>query len=308
MKLPEELQFIQNSRLPQRSTAARLDDKVCVITGTTSGIGYEAAKQLAKGGAHLVMICRNCDKANAVQEQLAADFGATIDVFTADFQHLAEVQRAAQEISQKYPAVQILINNAGVFNRRRQLTPDGNEMTFGVIHLASFLLTNLLLENLKNGAPSRIINVSSEAHRFGGLNLKDLDWRKRPYIGLLAYGAAEIAQIHTSARLAEQLQDSGVTVNEIHPGAVKSNIGMNNGLFYRTYKRYILQWFLKDPIKSAKAIYYLAAAPELESTTGKYFNLTIEEKPAWYAVKSKLRQQVWDQSIRLIQPYLKENQ
>lgn len=306
MKLPEELQFIQNNRLPQHSTTARLDGKICVITGTTSGIGYEAAKQLAIGGAHLVMICRNPDKAAAVQQQLAADHGATADVFIADFQILAEVQRAALEIKEKYPQIQILINNAGVFNRRRQLTPDGNEMTFGVIHLASFLLTRLLIDNLKNGAPSRVINISSEAHRFGGLNLRDLDWHKRPYIGLLAYGAAEIAQIHTSAMLANQLKGSGVTVNEMHPGAVRSNIGMNNGLFYRLYKRYILQWFLKDPTESAKAIYYLATAPELEAVTGNFFNQTIEEKPAWYAVKPEISQQVWDQSEVLIKPYMKE--
>jgi NAD(P)-dependent dehydrogenase (short-subunit alcohol dehydrogenase family) len=307
MKLPEELQFIQNNMLPQRSTSARIDGKICVITGTTSGIGYEAVKMFAQGGGHIVMICRNPEKGAAVQKELITDYGVSVDLFVADFQRLAEVERVAREIRQKYPKIDVLINNAGVFNRRRKMTPDGNEMTFGVIHLASFLLTKLLVENLKNGAPSRIIFINSEAHRFGGLNIKDITWRKRIYFGLQAYGAANIAKIHTSMVLAEQLKDSGVTVNVMHPGAVRTNIGMNNGLFYRLYSKYILRWFLKDPAKSAEAIYYLAADPGLEKVTGKYFNQTIEEKPAWYSVKPKMQQPVWDLSEELVRPYLKED-
>jgi NAD(P)-dependent dehydrogenase (short-subunit alcohol dehydrogenase family) len=305
MKLPEELQYIQNSLLPQHSTEARIDDQICVITGTTSGIGYETAKKLAEGGAHLVMICRNQDKAARVQEEIKTNFGVKVDFFIADFQRLDEVASAANEIKAKYPQIHLLINNAGVFNKRRRLTPDGFEMTLGVIHLASFLLTRLLMDNLKQGAPSRVLFISSEAHRFGGFNLNDLNWQKRPYIGLRAYAAAKIAQLHTAKLFAEKLQSSGVTVNVIHPGAVKSNIGMNNGLFYRLYNKYILQLFLKDPAQSAEAIYYLAAEPSLAEVTGKFFNQTIEEKPAWYAVKAELSQQVWEQSEILIEPYRK---
>jgi NAD(P)-dependent dehydrogenase (short-subunit alcohol dehydrogenase family) len=306
MKLPEELQYIKNSLLPQKSTTARLDGKICVITGATSGIGYEAAKRFAKGGAQIVMICRNEKKAGEVQKQLIADYGAKVDFFIADFQKLAEVRQAARLVQNAYPKIDILINNAGVFNRRRRLTPDGHEMTFSVIHLASFLLTKLLVENLKRAAPSRVIFVNSEAHRFGGFNLKDLKWEKRIYIGLLAYGAANIAKIHTTLVLADQLRESGVTANLMHPGAVKTNIGMNNGLFYRLYSKYILRWFLKDPALSAEAIYYLAADPGMAKVTGKFFNLTIEEKPAWYSVKAKMRQAVWNISEELVQPFLKE--
>jgi len=306
MKLPEELQFIQNSLKPQRSTDARIDGKICVISGTTSGIGYEAAKKLAGGGADLVMICRNPDKAAQVQEQLISDYGVKVDVFIADYQKLAEVQRAGIAIREKYPKINLLINNAGVFNKRRRLTQDGNEMTIGVIHLASFLMTHLLKDNLKSGAPSRILYISSEAHRFGGFNLDDLNWQKRPFIGLFAYGGAKIAQIHTATVLAERLKGSGVTVNVMHPGAVKTNIGMNNSIFYRLYKRLILQWFLKDPETSAEAIYFLAADPSLEEVTGKYFNLTIEEKPAWYSVKAELSKQVWEKTEAILQPFLRE--
>ncbi len=307
MRLPEELQFIQNSRKPQLTTSARLDGKVCVITGTTSGVGYQAARHLAQGGAHLVMVCRNREKAESVQAELAREFNAQADVIIADFQRLSEVKRAADEIVSTYPQVHVLINNAGVFNKRRQLTPDGHEMIFGVNFLAHFLLTTRLLEALKQAAPSRIIDVNSEAYRFGGLNLNDLDWSKRLYIPLRAYGAAEIAQLLTALELSKRLQGSGVTVNIMHPGAVRTNIGMNNNIFYRLYNRYLVGLFLKDAATAGHALYYLAAAPELESVTGRYFNQTIEEKPAGYILKQGLQQAIWDRCQELIQPYCEDS-
>ena len=307
MKLPEELQYIRNSLLPQKSTTAKMEGKVCVISGTTSGIGYETAKKFAQGGADLVMICRNKEKASKIQQELASEFGVNVDLIIADFQKLADVQHAALEIKERYPQIHVLINNVGVFNKRRRLTPDGYEMTLGVIHYASLLLTRLLVDSLKEGAPSQVLFISSEAHRFGGFNINDLNWRKRPYVGLFAYASAKIAQLHTAMVLAEKLQGSGVTVNVMHPGAVRTNIGMNNNIFYRFYSRFILRWFLKDPSVSGEAIYYLAADPSMEQVTGKYFNLTIEEKPAWYAVRSEIREKVWEQSEAIIQPYLKED-
>lgn len=307
MKLPKELQYIQNSRKPQRSTQAGMDGKICVISGTTSGVGYEAARRLAQGGAHLVMICRNEVKARQIQQELISQFNVQVDVIIADFQKLYEVRRAACEIRDQYPKIDVLINNAGIFNKRRRLTPDGYEMTIGVIHLASFLLTKLLIEPLQQGAPARVLFISSEAHRFGGLNINDMNWDKRPYIGMLAYGAAKIAQIHTARVFAEQFKDSRVTFNNMHPGEVRTNIGMNNGFFYRLYSRYILRWFLKDPAQSGEAIYFLAADPSLEETTGQFFNQTIEEEPAWYAVRPQLSKTVWDRSEELVKPYLEKN-
>lgn len=306
MKLPEELQYIHNSLLPQRSSETRMDGKICVISGTTSGIGYQAAKRLAQAGAQIVMICRNREKAEQIKSELTASYQTQVDIFIADFQKLAEVQRVALEIREQFPQIHVLINNAGVFNKRRRLTPDGHEITFGVVHLASFLLTRLLLEPLQNGAPARVLYISSEAHRFGGFNINDLDWSKRPYIGLFAYGSAKIAQLHTALALAEQYQDSGVTFNVMHPGAVRTNIGMNNGFFYRFYSRYILHWFLKDPACAGEAIHFLAAEPSLESVSGKFYNQTIEEQPAWYAVRPEMRALVWERSEALVQPFLRE--
>jgi retinol dehydrogenase 13 len=307
MKLPEELQFITNGRMPQKSTSARMDGKVCVITGATSGIGYETAKRLAMGGAQLVLVCRNAEKASRVQKEIEHKYGSKTEIILANFEKLAEIGRAAREISGQFPKIHLLINNAGIHNTGRRLTTDGNEMVFQVIHLASFLLTKKLTDNLKRGAPSRIIDINSEAHRFGGLNPNDLNWSKRPYIALRAYGAAKIAQLLSAQVFAESFSGSGVTVNVMHPGEVRTNIGMNNHFLYRFYNRFILGRFLKDPVHAANAIYYLATAPELETVTGKFFNQTIEEKPASYILKDDLRHAIWERSQQLVQPYLEES-
>jgi NAD(P)-dependent dehydrogenase (short-subunit alcohol dehydrogenase family) len=306
MRLPEELQFIQNSMMPQKSTSARIDGKICVVTGATSGVGYVAAKHLAQGGAHIVIVCRNAAKACRVQDDLADQYGAKVDFFIADFDRLSEVSRTAKEIAAKYPKIHVLINNAGLFNKRRHLTPDGNEEVFQVIHLASFLISKILLPNLQAGTPSRVIDINSEAHRFGGLNIHDLNWAKRPYIGLRGYGAAKIAQLLTMQEFARKLDGSGVTVNAMHPGAVRSEIGMNNGLLYRLYSKYILRLFLEDPSISGEAIYYLAAAPEMGGVSGRFFNQTIEEKPASYVVNQALGEKIWEISENLIAPFLEE--
>ncbi len=293
MKLPEELQFIANARMLQKTTDARMDGRVCILTGATSGVGYQAAKRLAQGGARLVLICRNDAKAAALQEELQREYNVQIDVVLGDLSRLADVREAAGKILGNYPRIDVLINNAGVHNTRRILTADGIETVFSVNHLASFLLTRLLLDRLIASAPSRILQVNSQGHRFGGLDLDDLNWDRRRYKGLQGYGASKVAQLLTVWELADRLKGSGVTINAVHPGEVRTNIGMNNGFLYRWYQRYLLWWILKDPVISGDAIYYLAAAPELAEVSGKFFNLTIEEKPASHALDRSLGKRVW---------------
>lgn len=293
MKLPEELQFIANARMVQKTTPARLDGKVCVITGATSGVGYQTVKRLARGGARLVMVCRNKQKAEKVHQELAEEFQVELDCIHADFSRFSEVRKAAAEILEKHPRIDLLINNAGVHYTHRTLNENGIEIVFAVNHLASFLFTRLLLPRLRESAPARIIQVNSQGHRFGGLNLADLNWEKRLYHGLRSYGASKVAQLLTVWDFADQLQGSGVTINAMHPGEVRTNIGMNNGLLYRLYQHYLLRWFLKDPVISGEAIYYLAAAPEMSEISGRFFNLTIDEKPASHALDRTLGERVW---------------
>lgn len=299
MQLPEELQFIANARKPQRTTTAHMDGQVCILTGATSGVGYQAASRLAQGGADLVLVCRSPGKAACVKDELNTTFGTRVTVIQADFSHLDDVRRAAAQILRETGCIDVLINNAGIHNTHRILTGEGNEAVFQVNHLASFLLTNLLLERLVESAPARIIQVNSQGHRFGGLDLSDLNWDRRRYRGLLGYGASKTAQLLTVWEFADRLEGRGVTINAIHPGEVRTNIGMNNGWLYRWYQRYLLWWILKDPVISGKAIYYLAAAPEMAQVSGRFFNLTIDEKAASHALDRVAGAQVWDLSRKL---------
>ena len=299
LKLPEELQFIANARMVQKTTSGRLDGKVCIITGATSGVGYQAVKRLARGGAQIVMVCRNGEKAKRVKEEIECEFQVRMDCVQADFSRFADVRKAAGEILQKYPRIDVLINNAGVHYTHRTLNENGIEIVFAVNHLASFLFTRLLLDRLLQSAPARIIQVNSQGHRFGGLDLTDLNWDKRRYRGLKSYGASKIAQLLTVWEFAAQLPGSGVTINAMHPGEVRTNIGMNNEWLYRMYQHYLLRWILKDPVISGEALYYLAAAPEMAEVSGRFFNLTIDEKPASHALDRSLGRRVWALSEEL---------
>lgn len=299
MRLPEELQFMANGRKAQQTTETRLDGSVVIVTGATSGVGLAAVRRLAQGGADLILVCRNRQKAEVVAAEIRADFRVQVEVVVADFADLAQVRRAATEILTAHPRLDILINNAGVHHTSRILTPAGNETVFCVNHLAPFLFTRLLLDRLKASAPARILQINSEGHRFGGLDLDDLTWERRRYRGLQGYGAAKTAQLLTVWDLAECLHGSGVTVNAMHPGAVATNIGMNNGQLYRWYQQFLLFPMLKGPEISGDAIYYLVAAPEMADVSGKFFNLTVEETPAAHARDRTLGKQVWTVSEQL---------
>jgi len=299
MKLPDELQFISSAFQAQKTTDASMNGKLSVITGATSGVGYHAAKRLAEGGSNLVLVCRNPDKAEDVRKELTGAYNTNVDVVLADFSKLSDVRKAAKYILANYKHINVLINNAGLHRTTRTLTEEGFETVFCVNHLASFLFTRLLLERMIKNAPARIIQVNSEGHRFGGLDLDDLTWARRPYRGLKGYGASKVAQLLTVWELADLLNGTGVTINAMHPGAVKSNIGMDNGPLYTWSQRLFVRPFLRKTVISGEAIYYLAAAPEMQNVSGKFFNQTVEEKPMPHALERKLGKRVWQISEEL---------
>jgi len=298
-RMPDELMFLVNRRAVQKATAAAMAGKVCVVSGSTSGVGLSAARRLASGGAHIVMVCRNAEKAEGVRRELATQHNVPVDVVIADFSDLDSVRGAAEALLRDYPRIDVLINSVGLHSTSRQTTRAGFEMVFCVNHLGPFLLTRLLLERLRQSAPARIIQVNSEGHRFGGLDLGDLDWRRRRYKGLKSYGASKIAQLMTVWEFADRLQGSGVTINAMHPGDVRTNIGNNNGPLYRWWLHNVTWHFLKDPVISGEALYYLAAAPELTDVSGRFFHLTIDEKPAALALDREKGRAVWDLSLRM---------
>jgi len=296
---PDRLQFIPNMLAPQKATDASLEGKTCVISGATSGVGLAAVRRIAQGGADILVVARNSQKAEALGSMLRSESGASVDIVIADFSDLDEVRHAAGIILERCPGIHLLINSAGVFSTKRVLTRSRFETAFCVNHLAPFLLTRLLLNRIIESAPARMIQVNSQGHRFGGLRIDDVNWEHRLYNGYLGYGASKTAQLLTVWELASMLKGTQVTINAMHPGGVRTNIGNNNGPLYRWFSRHIIWHFLKDPKMSGEAIYFLAAAPELSNTSGIYFNRTLEEKPAPHALNRNLGKAVWELSEEL---------
>jgi NAD(P)-dependent dehydrogenase (short-subunit alcohol dehydrogenase family) len=298
-ELPEQLQFLASRKAALKTCAESMKGKRCVVTGSTSGVGLEAVRRLARAGADIVMVCRDRAKGEALGGSVAAAQGVTVDIVVADFSDLAQVRGAAAEILQRFPRVDVLINSAGLHSTTRRLTKEGFELVFCVNHLASFLFTSLLIDRMTLSAPSRVIQVNSEGHRFGGLDLDDLDWEKRHYTGLKGYGASKIAQLLTVWEFADRLRGTGVTINAMHPGDVRTNIGGNNGPLYRLFKNTIIRLMLKDPAISGEALYWLAASVEAGGASGKFFHLTTEEKPTATALDRELGKKVWALSRKL---------
>ncbi len=303
-RFPDELAFLVNRNKEQKTTNELLTGKLCVLTGATSGVGYESAKEFVRHNANLVIVARDKNKAEEVKKELLLLNDVSIDIIIADFSNLADVKSAAEKILAKYKKIDVLVNCAGLHSTTKQYSVNGYELVFAVNHLASLLFTLLLEERLAKSAPSRVIQVNSEGHRFNGLNEKDLYWKKRLYTGLRGYGASKTAQLMSVWELSPRFLEKGITINAVHPGEVKTAIGKNNGWLYRFFSKHVTSKFLKDPIVSGEAIYYLAASKEVSNESGKYFNLTHEEVPAKHARNRIIGKKVFEKSLKMISPYL----
>lgn len=288
---PPELAFLENKKQPIKTTHASLKDKWIIITGATSGVGYQAALICAKNHAQLVLVARNEQKANAVAKELFLKYQTLVKVVIADFSDLNQVVLAANKIKQEIPVVDVLINCAGLHSTTKKITKEGHELVFAVNHLASFSFTVHLLDHLNKSKQARVLHINSEGHRFNGLDINDLNWKKRIYTGLRGYGASKTAQLLCMLEMSDEYKDTSITFNAMHPGDVKTNIGQNNGFLYRLFSKLVIQRALDNPEKSGLAIYYLIAEPTLSQITGKFFHLTTLEQPAKHATdrnKSKL--------------------
>jgi NAD(P)-dependent dehydrogenase (short-subunit alcohol dehydrogenase family) len=249
--------------------------KVVLITGANSGIGKETARTLAKKGATIVMACRNLGKSMPVCEAIQNESGnRQVEVMELDLASLRSIRGFANQFIGKYSRLDVLINNAGVFCIRREETEDGFEKTMGVNHFGPFLLTNLLLPVIKQTPEARIVNVSSDAHFSGELDLDDINyWKKFPAFGFKAYGASRLATVLFTQELARRLQETGVTANSLHPGAVATNIwnfGPKNKAYQQLIQR-ITGLFMLSPEEGAQTSIYLASSAVVKGVTGKYF-------------------------------------
>ncbi len=275
-----------------------MDGKVVLITGGTSGIGKAAARMLAGLGAEVVVTGRSKEKGEAVVEEIRRESdNSEVYLLLADLAVQAEVRRLTKEFEASHDRLDVLINNAGLVQDRRAETPDGIEMTLAVNHLAPFLLTNLLLDLLKKSAPSRIINVSSTAERFGKMDLDDLQ-SKRRYRAFPVYGKSKLANIMFTYELAERLKGTGVTANCLHPGSINTNFGNNNRspmtLLFRAFKP-----FMRSPEEGADTIFYLAASPDVEGMTGKYLSDRKVMTSSEESYDENLRKKLWEASEEL---------
>lgn len=295
--LPEQLRFLQNRNAVQAVSEIRMDGKVVVLTGGTSGVGLSAARRLAQYGASLVLVARNQAKAETIKHELEDQYKAKVDVVIADFARLDDVRNAARQILTNTPKIDVLINCAGLHSTKRLFSEDGFELVFAVNHLASFLFTRLLLPRLKESAPSRILQINSEGHRFSRFHENDPNWKKHLYTGLKSYGASKTAQLLTVLTMAEELKDTGVSIHAMHPGDVLTAIGQNNGALYRWFFRHFTSKMLKDPAISGLAIHHLVTDPSLLTKSGTFFHLTIEETPAKHARSLEQAKLVFQKSL-----------
>jgi NAD(P)-dependent dehydrogenase (short-subunit alcohol dehydrogenase family) len=244
--------------------------KICVVTGATSGIGLVTAQMLAYRGATLILVARNAERGATTVSRIRQETGnSAVELLVADLSVQAQVRQLASQIQQRVARLDVLVNNAGAFFERRQLSQDNLEMTFALNHLAYFLLTNLLLDSLRAADSARIVNVSSEAHRRAQLDFSDLQVEHR-YTGWRAYARSKLANILFTYELARRLAGTSMVANALHPGFVATNFGRNNRGIAAALIR-ILQLGAITPEEGAQTMIYLASSPVVKDVTGQYF-------------------------------------
>jgi len=275
-----------------------MEGRVCLVTGATSGLGKATAMGLAALGATVVLGCRDRAKGEAVKQEIATRTGNTsLDLFVADLASQQSVRQAAADFLARYPKLHVLVNQAGLYVNERQVTPDGLERMFAVNHLAYFQLTHLLLDALKAGAPSRIVNGSGGAEAMGNIDFDDLQGEKK-FKAMKALAQSKLGNFLFTYELARRLQGTGVTVNVMHPGGVKTELAKGAGGLFGLMMR-LMRPFMVSPEKGAETLVYLASSPEVEGVTGQYF---IKNKPAKSSSRSHdaaLAERLWKVSAEL---------
>jgi NAD(P)-dependent dehydrogenase (short-subunit alcohol dehydrogenase family) len=275
-----------------------IEGKTCLITGATNGIGRVTAVELAGMGAELFLTYRDKVRADETVAEIRKRTGKeNVHLLHADLGSQKQIRAAAAEFLATGRPLHILVNNAGLGNTKRIMTENGIEMVFAVNHLAYFLLTMLLLDRIKQSAPARIVNVASEAHRFGTINFDDLGGERR-YSTIGAYGQSKLANILFSYELARRLAGTGVSVNCLHPGGIASGLWTNNGTLAQIIMK-AGKLFLKTPEQGAQTTIYLASSAKAEGVTGKYYANCQEKISNKESYDLNVAERLWEISERM---------
>lgn len=275
------------------TTDSGIHGKTVMITGGGAGIGLATAVELARRGADLIIVCRNAARGEETVDAVKTASGSdSVEYAAADLSRLADIRSLAAGFLASERPLHVLVNNAGVVNLTRRLTADGIEEVFAVNHLAPFLLTHLLLDRMRESAPARIVTVASEAHKFvRGINFDDLGF-ETGYGWTKSYGQSKLANILFTYGLAERLAGSGVTANCLHPGAVATRLGTNNGWGARGLIA-LLRPFFKTPERGAQTSIYLATSAAVDGVSGKYFSDCRERRSSGASYDAEARERLW---------------
>ena len=271
-----------------------MDGKVCVVTGANAGIGLATAVGLAELGATVVMVCRSQARGEAaVQEVQERTGNDAVHLLLADLASLAEVRQVAATFKQQFDRLDVLINNAAVITLKREVTVDGLERQFAVNHLAPFLLTNLLLDDLKASAPSRIVNVSSGVHAAAHIDFADLQSNKR-YRRSEVYGRTKLMNVLFTKELTRRLVGSGVTANALHPGVPATKLSKNY-----SGREMPASASFAELQEAAQTSIYLATSPEVAGVSGKYFANSRERDSSIASQDADTARRLWEVSTQL---------
>ena len=276
-----------------------MEGKTCLITGGSDGIGYVAARELARLGAQVFIVGRNAFKTKDAVDRIRDETGnREVCYLLADLSSQGDVRRLADQVKEQIPRLDVLLNNAGAIFLSNRSSVDGIEMTFALNHLGYFLLTTLLLDLLKDSAPARIVNVSSSSHGSPGeFRLEDLPQPGKSG-GYRAYGRSKLCNLWFTYELTRRLEGSAVAVNALHPGLVRTNIARNNGVLGRVVNFFIGARGV-DAARGAETLTYLAASPEVEGITGKYFVDCRAVASSSLSYNTGLASGLWEMSERL---------
>jgi len=274
--------------------------KVCIITGSNSGIGKETALALAGMGATVVMVVRNKERGEAARMDIVrgTDNGA-IDLMICDLSSVESIKMFAGAFKDKYDKLHVLINNAGAVYDVRQVTVDGFERTLAVNYLAPFLLTHELLPLLKASAPSRVINITSGLHTSGKVDLDDLQSGKG-YEAMKVYANAKLMVLMFTYELARRLEGTGVTANVVHPGFAATNLGRNAGSLRSSLMFMMVRPMQSSAKKAAETSVYLASSPAVEGVSGKYFRRKQEATSSPISYDEHIQKNLWDATAALL--------